>query len=644
MNNQAGCFQALWMFMWNMIKNSVVYKILTRIYGVISGSWRKSRIIGWFRVLHTKDSIIKSVAGRIARSPFTAVEKLQKRFGAGLIDTIDKSLIFNMCKAYLDNIFALNLRFIGSLILSAAFGAAAAKIFCGQHLGYAIVLAAAAGFVLSFIDVNVTEYLKGSAFVKLACTLLDADADFNWYNNEVTGTRFARITAVTVGIIAGAAGVLCSAVIVSFSPMLIAAGLAAAAAGLIMIFKIPFAGVAVLIFAAPILPTMADVGIAVLCIVSLLVYGITKENFKFKFDGIGFFIILFLCIYVVSAVTSFTPLKSISICAIYFVFTAMYFVIINIVSDKNRLFTMLKLFVISGTLVCLYGIAQYIFGWDTTQAWIDEGMFEDIKMRIYSTLGNPNVLGEYILLVLPASVCLMWTAKRFAAKVVYAGISAIMFGALILTFSRGCWIGILIAAAIFITFVAGKLWGLGLIALPIIPMVVPDSIINRFSSIGDMKDSSTSYRVYIWMGTLAMMKDFWLSGIGMGQQAFTEVYPFYSYNAVIAPHSHNLFLQILVECGITGIVVFLIAVALLIRRTAAGYQVGGKGNAVSVCMTALTAGICGFLVQGMFDNCFYNYRVMLVFWMVAALIRSAVYVAEDTNCVSENADISRGKD
>src|SRR5699024_991064 len=112
-----------------------------------------------------------------------------------------------------------------------------------------------------------------------------------------------------------------------------------------------------------------------------------------------------------------------------------------------------------------------------------------------------------------------------------------------------------VAAAVFVTFAAGKLWGLMLLILPFVPMFLPESIINRFASIGDMGDSSTSYRVYIWMGTLNMLKDFWLSGIGMGSEAFTAVYPFYSYNAVVAPHSHNLFLQILVEAGVVGIVV-----------------------------------------------------------------------------------------
>lgn len=46
------------------------------------------------------------------------------------------------------------------------------------------------------------------------------------------------------------------------------------------------------------------------------------------------------------------------------------------------------------------------------------------------------------------------------------------------------------------------------------------------------------------MGTLAMLKDYWMCGIGPGDAAFNLVYPKYSYSGIVAPHAHNLFLQI----------------------------------------------------------------------------------------------------
>lgn len=628
MNNSIGCFEAAWLFIWNLIKNSLIYKFLKAVYGGISDAWRKSRIAGWFRRLHTEEGALeKTVAGKIVRCPFTFLEFLQKKFGTRLAEAIENSSVLELCREYLNNLLAINLRFIGYLLFVTSAGLILGQMAGHQKVGWVLLGGAALGAVLTFFDVNVTDYLKGSAAAGLICRLLGIEPDFNWYDERYTKGKERLLSAVFFGAAAGLLGgwvnpLLAPALIIGF-------------AAVFLVLKFPSAGVFFVVFAAPVAPTMADVGLALLSIFSLALYSVTHKGFKFKFDGIGFFIIVFLGVYAVAAVTSFAMMNSFSIWAIYFVFISIYFVIINTVNTKKLLMNLLTVFVLSGFLVCLYGVAQYVFGWDTAQAWMDEEMFSDIKMRIYSTLGNPNVLGEYILLVLPASVGLMWVNKRFEAKVVYAAVSALMFGALILTFSRGCWIGIMAAAAIFITFAAGKLWGLGLIALPIIPMILPQSIINRFSSIGNMEDSSTSYRVYIWMGTLAMIKDFWLSGIGMGQKAFTQVYPFYSYNGIVAPHSHNLFLQILVESGIVGIAVFLIIAVLFLRRVMTGYQAGGKGDSLSTVMTALSAGVCGFLLQGMFDNCFYNYRVMLVFWCVLAMGRACVYVAEQKRGTAE---------
>lgn len=621
MKENIGVFEAAWIFIWNIIKNSGIYKVVRGLYDVISNAWRGSRIAGWFRTLHiNKEALANSWAGRIVRSPFTLLEFIARKFGARLSEGIEKSFILKLCRIYLNNILALNLRFLGILMLSLAAGISMGQLILGQTVGFVLIGIAVVGAGLSFININITDFLKNSWISRLVCKLLDIQADFNWFDTKYIGGYTGIILAIILGLGTGLVGGLTNPII---APVAII-GLAA----VFLVMQKPSAGAFFLVFAAPLAPTMAAVGLSLLCLFSMVAYSLTHPNFKWKFDGIGFFVLIFIVVYFVAALTSFAVIKSFSIWAVYFAFMTMYFVIINSVNSKKTLINLLICFVLSGFLVCLYGLMQYVFGWDTAQAWMDEEMFSDIKMRIYSTLGNPNVLGEYILLVLPVSIGLMWTRKDAVSKIVYAGISAIMFAALILTFSRGCWVGLLIAAAVFVTFAAGKLWGLGLVALPVLPMVLPESILNRFLSIGNMEDSSTSYRVYIWMGTLAMMKDFWVSGIGMGQEAFTQVYPFYSYNGIVAPHSHNLFLQILVESGIAGIAVFLLIAFFFFRRMMTGYQYGGKGSELSTIITAVSAGVCGFLVQGMFDNCFYNYRVMLVFWCVIAMGRACVYVAK----------------
>ncbi len=622
MNNN-GYFMTFWLYIWNnIIKSSVIYRILCKVYSFISNSWKNSIITNWFRkVFLSEDPARKSLIGKIVFSPFALIDRIREKYYEKLNAQKENSLIVRTCKYFLHNFLALNLRFIGIFCVSASCVDLIFSAISKQNILLNVVLIII-GLALSLINYNLVDILKHSFIVCFIEKCLGTKLSFNFYYVTKCGSGIKPLLcAALFGVLTG--------LVCGFSSVIYAIAFALGLWFVFMVlYKVEF-GVFATIFLAPIIPTMAVVGLSLLCLFSLIVKALTTKKFEWRLEGLGLMIVLMLVVYLFASITSYSPVKSLQIWAVYFAFMILYFVIINTVRTKKQLFNILTVFVLSGFVVCLYGILQYIFGWNVSQAWIDEEMFEDIKMRIYSTLENPNVLGEFILLTLPISISLMWTRKQWLSKIFYAFTSATMAVALVLTFSRGCWIGIMFSAAIFITFVAGKFWGLALAALPFIPIVLPESIINRFMSIGDMKDSSTSYRVYIWMGTLLMLKDFWLTGIGPGSEAFTQVYPFYSYSSIVAPHAHNLFLQIMVESGIVGILLFLLLIFIFIKKLICGYQYGGKGKSTSVIIVGIASAVLGFLVQGMFDNCFYNYRVFMIFWAVIALGIAAFNVAGD---------------
>ena len=184
---------------------------------------------------------------------------------------------------------------------------------------------------------------------------------------------------------------------------------------------------------------------------------------------------------------------------------------------------------------------------------------------------------------------------------------------LILTFSRGCWLGILFAIAILLIVIDRRFILLGILALLVAPFVLPETIISRFTSIGNMGDTSTSYRVAIWMGTIAMLKDYWFSGIGLGITSFNKVYPIYAYAGTTAQHSHNLYLQLMVENGIMGLVMFLGIIYNFFKEMIISLVKKKK-----ILLVGIMSGMVGFLVQSMTDHTWYNYRVVLIFWMVVA--------------------------
>ena len=148
-------------------------------------------------------------------------------------------------------------------------------------------------------------------------------------------------------------------------------------------------------------------------------------------------------------------------------------------------------------------------------------------------------------------------------------------------------------------------------------LCIAESIIARFTSIGDLTDSSTSYRLYIWLGTLNMLKDFGIYGIGLGSNAFNKIYPFYSYSTVAAPHAHNIYLQLLCETGIVGLGLLLLTVVSALRKMLA-VRISVKKGFSAVFSVAAVSALAGFMLQGAFDYVWYNYRVFLIFWIVMA--------------------------
>lgn len=606
---------------WELFKKSGTCRLFESIYNVFSNGWKQSIIITTLRKDSNTDAIAKSsIFYKTINSLFTFLSFLGRKIGAGLSESIDRSCFVHIGKSFLNNILPLNSRFIGTMLIASAAGFFSAKlILYGQFALPAPIAATVVGAVLCIGNYNITAFLQTSGIFNFAVKACGFNIHYEIYEKQKTKGK-ARLFA------AGLAGIACGAVAV-ISPilsLLIIFGLF----GMCLVLNSPLAGVYFAVFAAPFVPTMALAGLCLLTMLSLLIKGLTTPYFKWKFDGVGLGFAALLILFFISAVTSFAPINSLMVWAMYLVFMCFYFAVINTVTSKKQLYSLLKIFVIAGAFVALYGVMQYVFGWNTSNAWIDETMFENDTMRVYSTLENPNVLGEYLLLVLPVSAVFMCRYKKDELpKWIYIGITVLLFLCLILTQSRGCWLGFMLAAVVFVTFSNGKLWGLLPIVLAVLPFVIPQTVVDRLMSIGNMDDSSTSYRVFIWFGTFAMLKHFWLGGIGMGEAAFNSVYPFYSYNAVIAPHSHNLFLQLITESGITALVLFIVVMLVFIKKMVVVYDKDKRTSISSLSALAFISGILGFLLQSMFDYTFYNYRVMAMFFMFTAMGMSLKYLS-----------------
>ena len=75
-----------------------------------------------------------------------------------------------------------------------------------------------------------------------------------------------------------------------------------------------------------------------------------------------------------------------------------------------------------------------------------------------------------------------------------------------------------------------------------------------------------------------------------------------------------------------GILVFLILIIVYYRGVISS-AVKCRDKMLKAVIIGLAAGMFGYLVQGMFDNVWYNYRIVFMFYIIISLTECAVNIA-----------------
>ena len=379
--------------------------------------------------------------------------------------------------------------------------------------------------------------------------------------------------------------------------------------------RLCFAVLCLAAFAIPFVPTL------ILLLVTLAAFALYALNVLLgraaaeRIGLAGIFGALFAICYALSAVFGRAFPDSIEEMLMFLGLMTAAPVCARVLRSKARQDVFCAALLLSGVLTSLYGIYQYVVGVPIDPAWVDTSSFEELTTRAYSTFGNPNVMGEYLIVACSLGVGMFWKERRGLLKFCYFCATGVMGLALLATGSRGAMLGLAVSAAVFALFAERRLLPFGLAAAAALPFVLPESIKSRFLGALAGTDSSTKYRMSIYGACFDMIRDYWLTGIGVG--AFSLVYPRYVYAASNSYHSHNLFLQVLLELGAVGFAVFLLLLLTWAQRLCRA--VARDKTRRRFLTGAVLSGMTGLLVQGMTDHLWFNYRIVLLFWVVVGL-------------------------
>jgi len=602
-------------------EESIFGKAFNKLWNALGRAFSGSFIYRFFSDENELGDVWEnSFFGKIVNLPKKFVLFLQKKLSPFLKRQIKMSAI---CNAF-SNWNLVSVRIYGVLIL--AFSVATTFLRENSKFTLALLIGVELfGLLLVLVNRSINQLTAGSKIFKFIIELfVDYDENLN-----VTRVKIHHY------IIAFAIGLLLSLVCVFYgveAVIILVGGILSFA----FLMKYLSFGVFLTVAFSPMLPTMMLVGLSFICAAVFLIHAIIDDKFTFSKSPFNVAVVFFVIALIWGVINSFAPSSSLKQVMVHTSFILFYFVVINVIRTKKQWLALIKAFICSAFLVALYGVIQNFIGVSSTESWVDEEMFTNIKTRVYSFFNNPNVLGEFLVLTIPIALALIWNKVKDIHRVLFSLILIFMLACIIFTWSRGAWLGMLIAVALYLVMSDTRWMFAGILLLLLVPIGLyltgNSAIIERFMSIGNTADTSTAYRVSIWQASLSMISDFWVGGIGIGSDSYTTIYPSYALpGARFALHSHNLYLQFLVETGIFGIVsLFCVLFGFLKTVFATSVVRKIKQSDIAKILIALGTGFIGFMFQGLTDYVWYNYKILMIFWIVIALgVSGAKILKED---------------
>ncbi len=290
-------------------------------------------------------------------------------------------------------------------------------------------------------------------------------------------------------------------------------------------------------------------------------------------------------------------------------------------------------------VVSVYGIRQHFFGADALATWVDPNSPQAQTTRVYSYLGNPNLLGAYLMPGIALSIAAFFIWKGLGPK----ALAVLMFltnsACLVLTYSRGAWIGMLLTLATFALLLLAWLsvkftpfwrrWALPAVlgagtAFVIVAVVALEPLRTRVASMFvGREDSSNNFRLNVWSAVGDMIKDRPFFGIGPGNKAFNSIYPLYQRPRYTALSAYSIFLETIVELGFVGFVAFIWMLTVIFNQGWRSLKLlRDKGNLQAFWLMGAIATLPGELGQGLFDTVWYRPEIQTLWWLCVGLIAS----------------------
>lgn len=361
-------------------------------------------------------------------------------------------------------------------------------------------------------------------------------------------------------------------------------------------------------------------------------------------------VLVFLYWCVATVATAFSPVKSAALNG--WVTLTLYLILFALAAQilrSPKLFNwIITSYLLTALVVSSYGVRQEFFGVQQLATWNDPNSPLANDTRVYSYLGNPNLLGGYLLPAIALSLAAIFIWQGWVQKTLAVIMTAVNSACLYFTDSRGAWLAMaVLIGVLLLLFYAWwreylprfwQIWLLPLVfgslaGLLIIAFITLEPLRLRLMSIfAGREDSSNNFRINVWEACFKIIRDYPVIGIGPGHDAFNQIYPRYMNSRYPALSAYSIYLEHIVEMGYLGFGCFLWLVTVTcnhgLQQLSRLRQTKNKRGLYLIAAIAATVSLA---FHGFVDTVWYRPQINTVWWLILAIVASFY---EDVNQVT----------
>lgn len=372
-----------------------------------------------------------------------------------------------------------------------------------------------------------------------------------------------------------------------------------------------------------------------------LIVGVKKKLNLFSRSNLGYLLLLFVFLTAFSMI--FSPnlpwslrklLFTLSLMPIFFITS---FATNTIQKKYSVVFALVIGAIILSWLAIVQFAAQFVFGIDAVYLFLakhvspfflGKSFSETVLtypswlvnasgvtyMRAVAIFPDPHMLSYFLGLLIPWSIALWVTTKKYSGLLAISVISLI--AADIFSFTRGGYIALIAGAIAVLPLVSKKaackiLLGAGIITMFF--FIAPrNPVTDRFSSSFDAQEGSNQARLSNWQQAIKIISTHPF-GVGVGAYSLS-VDPNATYREPI--YAHNAYLDVAAELGIHTVIVFIL---MLLTVFISFWRLAQKNQ----FFVAGVASITIFSVHSLVENPLYSIHVFTLFLIIIALSASS---------------------